>query len=75
MIYNKICLQSQDILGTTMSKLILNWCPRDVSTNNSSDMFGDKYVCISDRISKTITTAPVTVTEIKVIHNSLTVIY
>jgi len=33
-------LRSQDIVGTIMSKLILNLEPLDVSTNNSSFMLG-----------------------------------
>jgi len=33
-------LRSQDIVGTIMSKLILNLEPLDVSTNNSSLMLG-----------------------------------
>lgn len=57
-------LQSHDILGTIISKLILNLCPLDVSTNNSSEILGDMYVCSSDSISMTIINAPTTVTRI-----------
>lgn len=50
------------MVGTIMSMFILNLWPLDVSTNNSSDTFGDRYVWSSDRKSRIIIAAPVTVT-------------
>lgn len=58
-------LQLHEILGTIISKFIRSLCPLEVSTNNSSDTFGDIYVCNSDKKSRIITIAPETVTKSK----------
>lgn len=61
----KYHLQLQEIAGTTISKFIWSLCPLEVSTNNSSDIFGDIYVYSSDKNNKTIVIAPATVTKKK----------
>lgn len=60
----EIYLQLQEIVGTIISTFMRNLCPLDVSTNSSSDMFGDMYVWSSDRNNRIITIAPVIVTAI-----------